>query len=53
MEGASGLVAGGEVLQRGDMEMRGKTSELLDTGDARRRPLSAPWRRMREWAGAP
>ena len=52
MEGASGLVAGGEVLQRGGMETRGKAGELLDAGDARWWPLLAPWRRRHEWAGA-
>ena len=36
MEGASGLLTGGEVLRRGCMEARGKTGELLDASDARR-----------------
>ena len=47
MEGAPGLVVGGKLLRRGGMEMRGKTGELLDAGDA------APWRRRSEWEGAP
>ena len=32
---------------------RWKTGELLDAGGARRRPLSAPWRRMGAWARGP
>ena len=53
MEGASGLVAGSEVLRRGGMEARGKTGELLDASDTKRPPRWAPWRRRCSWAGEP
>ena len=52
MEGAPGLVAGGEVLRCGGMEVMGKTGELLDASGVRR-PRWAPRRRRRAWAEVP
>lgn len=51
--GAAGLVTGGEVLRHGGMEAREKIREILDANGTRWRPPWAPWRRRREWEGAP
>ena len=45
MEGAPGLVAGGEVVRRGGMEMRGRPASSGTPAARGGLPLLAPWRK--------
>ena len=51
MEGAPGLVAGGEVVRRGGMEMRGRPASSGTPAARGGLPLLAPWRRRHATRG--